>query len=58
MLGEYALYLDGKVVALVCDDHLFLKLTPGALDDPDSVITELMAIATDLPPSKPGKPKT
>ena len=30
MFGEYALYLDGKVVALVCDDQLFLKPTPGA----------------------------
>jgi TfoX/Sxy family transcriptional regulator of competence genes len=31
MFGEAALYLDGKVVALVCDDQLFLKPTPGAL---------------------------
>lgn len=31
MFGEYALYLDGKVVALVCDDQLYLKPTPGAL---------------------------
>ena len=31
MFGEYALYLDGKVVALVCDDQLFLKPTSGAL---------------------------
>lgn len=30
MFGEYALYLEGKVVALVCDDQLFLKPTPGA----------------------------
>ena len=28
MFGEYALYLDAKVVALVCDDQLFLKPTP------------------------------
>jgi TfoX/Sxy family transcriptional regulator of competence genes len=37
MFGEYAVYLDGKVVALVCDDSLFVKPTPGALalvDDP------------------------
>jgi TfoX/Sxy family transcriptional regulator of competence genes len=27
MFGEYALYLDGKVVALVCDDQLYLKPT-------------------------------
>jgi TfoX/Sxy family transcriptional regulator of competence genes len=31
MFGEYALYLDGKVVALVCDDQLYLKPTAGAL---------------------------
>lgn len=31
MFGEYALYLEGRVVALVCNDLLFLKPTPGAL---------------------------
>lgn len=31
MFGEYALYLDGTVVAFVCDDTLFIKPTPGAL---------------------------
>ena len=28
MFGEYALYLDEKVVALICDDQLFVKITP------------------------------
>ena len=28
MFGEYALYLDGKVIALVCDNLLFVKPTP------------------------------
>ena len=27
MFGEYGLYLDGKMVALVCDDQLFMKRT-------------------------------
>lgn len=27
MFGEYAVYLDGKVVALVCDNQLFVKST-------------------------------
>lgn len=27
MFGEYAIYCDGKVVALVCDDKLFVKPT-------------------------------
>lgn len=31
MFGEYALYLDGIVVAFVCDDTLFIKPTPTAL---------------------------
>ena len=30
MFGEYAVYLDGKVVALICDNQLFVKPTePG-----------------------------
>ena len=28
MFGEYGLWLDGKIVALVCDDQLLLKPTP------------------------------
>lgn len=27
MFGEYGLYCDGKMVAMVCDDQLFLKIT-------------------------------
>jgi DNA transformation protein and related proteins len=27
MFGEFAIYCDGKVVALVCDDQLFVKPT-------------------------------
>jgi TfoX/Sxy family transcriptional regulator of competence genes len=29
MFGEFAIYCDEKVVALVCDDRLFVKPTPG-----------------------------
>ena len=30
MFGEYAIYLDTKVIAFVCDDQLFIKPTePG-----------------------------
>jgi DNA transformation protein len=29
MFGEYALYYDEKVVGLVCDDQLFIKITPA-----------------------------
>lgn len=31
MFGEYGLYLDGIVVAFICDDTLFIKPTPSAL---------------------------
>jgi len=27
MFGEYALYCDGKVIALICDNQLFVKQT-------------------------------
>jgi TfoX/Sxy family transcriptional regulator of competence genes len=30
MFGEYALYADEKVVALVCDDNLFIKPTTAS----------------------------
>jgi TfoX/Sxy family transcriptional regulator of competence genes len=29
MFGEYAVYCDGKVVALICDNQLFVKPTHG-----------------------------
>ncbi|MEZ7892607.1 MAG: TfoX/Sxy family protein [Candidatus Wallbacteria bacterium] len=29
MFGEYALYCEGKVVALICDNQLFVKPTSG-----------------------------
>jgi DNA transformation protein and related proteins len=29
MFGEFAIYCEGKVVALVCDNQLFVKPTPG-----------------------------
>jgi TfoX/Sxy family transcriptional regulator of competence genes len=83
MFGEYALYCDGKVVALVCDDTLYLKPTPGALalladpqfgppypgakphlriedelDDPDALAALIRAVAADLPPPAPKKPRT
>ena len=30
MFGEYALYADGKVVALICDDRLYVKIVPAS----------------------------
>ncbi len=30
MFGGYSLYADGKVVALVCDDQLYVKMLPAS----------------------------
>jgi TfoX/Sxy family transcriptional regulator of competence genes len=32
MFGEYGLYADGKVVALICDDRLFVKIAPASAE--------------------------
>jgi TfoX/Sxy family transcriptional regulator of competence genes len=31
MFGEYALYADGKVVALICNDQLYVKILPESV---------------------------
>lgn len=33
MFGEYGIYLDGKMVALVCDDSVYLKPTVATAAD-------------------------
>lgn len=30
MFGEYALYVDGKVVGFICDDALLVKILPAS----------------------------
>lgn len=30
MFGEYSLYVDGKVVALIADDTLYVKILPAS----------------------------
>jgi DNA transformation protein len=32
MFGEYALYADGKVVGLVCNDQLYVKILPASAE--------------------------
>jgi TfoX/Sxy family transcriptional regulator of competence genes len=27
MFGEYGIYINGKIIALICDDQFFLKIT-------------------------------
>ncbi|WP_028217489.1 TfoX/Sxy family protein [Paraburkholderia oxyphila] len=37
MFGEYGLFLQGKMVALVCDDELFVKITVAGQDHAGSL---------------------
>lgn len=32
MFGEYALYASGKVVGLICDDQLYVKILPESAE--------------------------
>jgi TfoX/Sxy family transcriptional regulator of competence genes len=32
MFGEFALYYDDKVVALICDSTVFVKITPASTE--------------------------
>lgn len=48
MFGEYAVYCDGKVVALVCDNQFYLKPTEGA--------RTLLRQVTEAPPYPGAKP--
>ena len=32
MFGEYGIYCDGKIMALICDDQLFIKPTQAGRD--------------------------
>lgn len=37
MFGEYGVYLDGKIIGLICDNQFFLKITAAGRalqDDP------------------------
>lgn len=49
MFGEYALYCGGKVVALVCDETLFVKIT----DAGRSFVGEQYAEGEAYPGAKP-----
>jgi TfoX/Sxy family transcriptional regulator of competence genes len=49
MFGEYALYCDEKVVALVCDDQLFVKITEAG----KALVGDGYAEGTAYPGAKP-----
>ncbi len=48
MFGEFAIYLDGKVVALVCDNQCFFRPTAAG--------RELLGATVDRPPYPGAKP--
>jgi DNA transformation protein len=48
MFGEYALYADGKTVALVCDDQLYVKIMPAS-----EPLSELCETDAPYPRAKP-----
>jgi len=48
MFGEYAVYCDNKVVALICDNQLFIKPTAGG--------RAYIGEATEAPPYPGAKP--
>ena len=48
MFGEYALYADGKVVALICDDLLHVKIVSASM--------ELAPLCEQGPPYPGAKP--
>lgn len=48
MFGEYGIYLEGKMVALVCEDTLFVKALP--------VVDELLGPHEQRPPYVGAKP--
>lgn len=32
MFGEFGLYADGKMVAVICDDRLYVKIAPASAE--------------------------
>jgi TfoX/Sxy family transcriptional regulator of competence genes len=48
MFGEYGLYVGDRFVGAVCDDQLFLKITPGS--------RALLDESHDAPPYPGAKP--
>jgi len=48
MFGEYGVFCDGRMVALICDDQLFVKPTPGGRSYIGNVV--------EAPPYKGAKP--
>src|SRR5688572_15655899 len=48
MFGEYGVYLDGKLIGLVCDNSLFVKATEATKE-----ITQVLPKCPPYPGAKP-----
>ena len=48
MFGEYALYVDAKTVAFICDDQLYVKILPAS-----AALEKLCEKGEAYPGSKP-----
>lgn len=48
MFGEYAVYCEGKVVALICDNQLFVKVTHAGIE-----LAKALKQAPPYPGAKP-----
>lgn len=48
MFGEYGMYCDGKIFALICDDQFFIKITKAG--------RHLAPGLTEVPPYEGAKP--
>jgi hypothetical protein len=67
MFGEYGFHLDGKFIALACDNSLFVKATaslenhglslPLRLDNPELLRQFMLDTAALLPVPKAKRPK-
>ena len=60
MFGEFAVYCDDKVVALVCGGQLFVKPRPhflieGDIDDRELLTRLVEVTARELPPPRARK---
>lgn len=49
MMGDYVVYCDDKTVGCICDNHLFVKITPAS--------SKLLSGAPELPPYAGAKPR-
>ncbi|MFR5876213.1 MAG: TfoX/Sxy family protein [Eubacterium sp.] len=48
MFGEYGMYCDGKIFALICDNQLFIKITEKGKQTAPDLKTQTVCFLKDL----------